>query len=85
MPNLILPDGPAGLRLSPAFKMDKEGRVYTLSAPFPGFELLADLMPQPDIPEDAPTYYQYTTAIPIATLLAQTKALQTKEQEQEAR
>ena len=29
-------------------------------------------MPKPVIPEDAETYYQYTTAIPIATLLAQT-------------
>ena len=70
--NLILPDGPAGLRLSPAFKVDREGKVYTLSSPFPGFELFADLMPKQEIPDELPTYYQYTTAIPIATLLAQT-------------
>lgn len=70
--NLILPDGPAGLRLTPAFKVDSEGKIYSLSAPFPGFELLQGLMPKPEIPADAKTYYQYTTAIPIATLLAQT-------------
>ena len=70
--NLILPDGPAGLRLTPVFKVDSEGKVYTMSSPFPGFELLQDLMPRPEIPEEATTYYQYTTAIPIATLLAQT-------------
>ena len=70
--NLIMPDGPAGLRLTPIFKLDSEGKIYTLSAPFPGFEKLAELMPKPVIPEDAQTYYQYTTAIPIATLLAQT-------------
>ena len=28
--------------------------------------------PKPEIPEDAIDYYQYCTAIPIATLLAQT-------------
>ncbi len=70
--NLILPDGPAGLRLTPHFKVDREGRIYQLGAPIPGFELLAELMPKPVIPEDAVDYYQYTTAIPIATLLAQT-------------
>ena len=70
--NLIMPDGPAGLRLTPAFKVDGEGNVYALGAPFPGFELLEALSPKPEIPADATAYYQYTTAIPIATLLAQT-------------
>ena len=70
--NLILPDGPAGLRLSPVFKVDKEGKIYQIGAPIAGVELFADLMPRPEIPEDAETRYQYTTAIPIATLLAQT-------------
>ncbi len=70
--NLILPDGPAGLRLTPVFKVDPAGKIYSVGSPFPGFELLQDMMPKPEIPEDAVTYYQYTTAIPIATLLAQT-------------
>ncbi len=70
--NLILPDGPAGLRLTPHFKMDREGRIYMVGAPFPGMDMLLEGQPQPAIPEDAEDYYQYTTAIPIATLLAQT-------------
>ena len=70
--NLILPDGPAGLRLTPHFKVDKDGKIYTLDPPFPGMELITAGQPKPVIPDDAVDYYQYTTAIPIATLLAQT-------------
>nr|AHF25621.1 beta-glucosidase A [uncultured bacterium Contigcl_23] len=70
--NLILPDGPAGLRLSPIFRMDSTGKIHILSQAFPGVEVLMEMMPKRDIPEDAATYYQYTTAIPIATMLAQT-------------
>ncbi len=70
--NLILPDGPAGLRLLQHFKADANGRIYSLGSPFPGWELIAAGRPQPQIPEDAVDYYQYATAIPTATLLAQT-------------
>ena len=72
--NLVLADGPAGLRLSMKFMADREGNVIpgTSGAPMPGMELLFGDMPKPVIPEDAVTYYQYCTAIPIATLLAQT-------------
>lgn len=70
--NLILPDGPAGLRLTPHFKVDGEGKIYTVGSPFPGMEMLMEGQPEPVFPEDAVDYYQYTTAIPIATLLAQT-------------
>ncbi len=70
--NLILPDGPAGLRLTPHFKADRDGRIYMVESPFPGFEMLAGSLEKPPIPDDAADYYQYTTAIPIATLLAQT-------------
>ena len=70
--NLILPDGPAGLRLTPHFKMDGDGKIYTVGAPIPGMELLMEGQPQPPVPANAEDYYQYTTAIPIATLLAQT-------------
>ena len=70
--NLIMPDGPAGLRLTPAFKVDDQGVIYHLNAPFSDMDDLMDLVPQPAIPENATTYYQYATAIPIATLLAQT-------------
>ena len=70
--NLILPDGPAGLRLTPAFKADEDGHIYPLGSPISGFEALENIFPKPEIPEGCTTYYQYTTAIPIATLLAQT-------------
>ncbi|MDY2659176.1 MAG: glycoside hydrolase family 3 N-terminal domain-containing protein, partial [[Ruminococcus] gnavus] len=72
--NLALADGPAGLRLSKHFKADAEGNVIpgTSDAPIPGMDLLMAGSPKPEIPEDAIDYYQYCTAIPIATLLAQT-------------
>ncbi len=79
--NMVLADGPAGLRLSKHFKADAQGNVIpgTSEAPIPGMELLAELMggvmgkpEKAPIPEDAVDYYQYCTAIPIATLLAQT-------------
>jgi len=60
-------DGPAGLRLQPHFKATKDdvvlpgGEVFGMSRnPFPE-----------DTPSDAIDYYQYCTAIPIASTLAQ--------------
>lgn len=72
--NLVLADGPAGLRLSKHFKADAEGNMIpgTSDAPLPGMDLLMAGSPKPEIPEGAIDYYQYCTAIPIATLLAQT-------------
>lgn len=72
--NMILADGPAGLRLSTTFAADGAGNLIpgTGAAPIPGMELLMGNMPKPEIPADAVYYYQYCTAIPIATLLAQT-------------
>lgn len=71
--NLVLADGPAGLRLSKSFVSDGEGNVI------PGlgessfgnlFEMLG--VPAAVRPEGAVDHYQYCTAIPIATMLAQT-------------
>ncbi len=72
--NMILADGPAGLRLNTHFAVDRDGNMIpgTEGVPFTGMELLVGEMPKPEIPEDAVHYYQYCTAIPIATLLAQT-------------
>lgn len=67
IPSLVLADGPAGLRLQPHFKAGpdgcllKGGEVWgVVTSPFPE-----------DTPEDAVDHYQYCTAIPIATALAQ--------------
>lgn len=66
--NMILADGPAGLRLQPIFKTDKEGRLL------PGGSVLGDIA-EPFDPrytdENSDTYYQYCTAIPVGWALAQ--------------
>ena len=67
IPSMILADGPAGLRLYPHFKTTKDGERI------PGGDMFGmSFVPFPDdIPEGAVDYYQYCTAIPIATALAQ--------------
>jgi beta-glucosidase len=66
--NIILADGPAGLRLQPHFKMTDDGKMI------PGGEILGDAITQfPDDLDEAHVvnYYQYCTAIPIGWALAQ--------------
>ena len=72
--NVVLADGPAGLRLAATFLTDSQDNQIpgTSGIAIPGMEELFKGAPKPEIPEDAKTYYQYCTAIPIATLLAQT-------------
>lgn len=64
--NLIMADGPAGVRLQPHFKTDAQGKVL------PGGAIFGDLVePWENVPDDAIDYYQYCTAIPIGWALAQ--------------
>lgn len=76
IPNMILADGPAGLRLYPHFKATPEGKLL------PGGEVFGmDTAPFPaDTPADALDYYQYCTAIPIANTLAQSFDMELFEQ-----
>lgn len=68
--NMVLSDGPAGLRLSPEFEMDKAGKIVQSENPIQ--ILFAGQKTPIEKPEHTTKYYQYCTAIPIATLLAQT-------------
>ena len=72
--NLVLADGPAGLRLTPYFAVDEENKLIpelsALGFDFIGFD--GSEKPKTDIKGEVTKYYQYCTAIPIATMLAQT-------------
>ncbi|MBQ6384469.1 MAG: glycoside hydrolase family 3 C-terminal domain-containing protein [Clostridia bacterium] len=73
VPNIVLADGPAGLRLSRTFVADSQDHVIPGlgESALGGMEKLFGAV-APERPADAVDYYQYCTAIPIATLLAQT-------------
>ena len=64
--NMILADGPAGLRLQRHFKTDKDGNILPGGEGFDG-----TYMPFKDVPKGAVDYYQFCTAIPIGWALAQ--------------
>ena len=63
--DMINADGPAGLRLIPHFRTDKEGKLLPGGSAIGGMG--EDFAPKQEGDVD---YYQYCTAIPIAWLLA---------------
>ena len=70
VPNIALADGPAGLRLQKHFITDAEGNVSGLGNN--AFGNMIGGAAEEKTPEGSVDYYQYCTAIPIATMLAQT-------------
>lgn len=70
IPGVSMADGPAGVRLIKKYEVNPEnGQIYSnglLGALEGGF------FSTPEEHEGADTYYQYCTAIPVGTLLAQT-------------
>lgn len=65
---IVLADGPAGLRLARSYQV-KDGRV--LPNP-PGMGMENGFLCREEPREQGDTYYQYCTAFPVGTLLAQT-------------
>ena len=65
---ITLADGPAGIRLAPSYKVTSDGKIMKPTiAQSVEHGFFAD---ETDIP-DSTTYYQYCTAIPVGTMLAQ--------------
>lgn len=66
IPPLVFADGPAGLRISKAYRMDESGNVVACD------HALAGILPGGVSQENCEgDYYQYCTAIPVGTALAQ--------------
>lgn len=64
--NIVMADGPAGLRLQPHFVTTKDGELLPVGMMFGDYKMEGEK----EIPKDAIHYYQYCTAIPTAYLLA---------------
>lgn len=68
VPILIMADGPAGIRLSPIYTITKDGEVKSLSS---SFKEGLDTDKGKNKNSDQVKYYQYCSAIPIGTAIAQ--------------
>ncbi|MCQ2494133.1 MAG: glycoside hydrolase family 3 C-terminal domain-containing protein [Lachnospiraceae bacterium] len=76
---LVMADGPAGLRLSKEYFVDEQGKAVGIGSVIPAF--VSDFLPKPVVKmvdsigkkpkADREILKQYTTALPIATAIAQ--------------
>ena len=75
--NIVMSDGPAGLRISKQYYRDKKG-IHSIGSPIP--ETIFDFMPgiikwfmnrSSKLPKGAEVFEQWCTAIPIGTAIAQ--------------
>ena len=72
--NVTLCDGPAGIRIQKLSTVTKKNKVKAVELPMSVFEMLpafAKAMMKGN-PKKEPVLYQYTTAFPVSTALAQT-------------
>lgn len=65
---IIMADGPAGLRLTQKYQLDEKGKPIVLD---PIQKLMNRCFGKEFLTDGKPVYYQFCTALPIGTLLAQ--------------
>ncbi|MBR4078347.1 MAG: glycoside hydrolase family 3 protein [Oscillospiraceae bacterium] len=72
--NVTLCDGPAGLRIQKISTVTKKNKVKAVELPMSVFEMLPSFVKalMKGNPQKEPMVYQYTTAFPVSTALAQT-------------
>ncbi len=70
VPGVPMADGPAGIRLMKSYEVDRESGGINNQGIFGAVE--GGIFASHTKNENADTYYQYATAIPVGTLLAQT-------------
>ena len=72
--NVTLCDGPAGLRISKRAAITADGRIKNVDMPFSSLESLPGFVKKFMVADENKNtlLYQYTTAFPVATALAQT-------------
>ncbi len=71
--NVAMCDGPAGLRVQRRSAMDKRGRIKPIDMPSSSMDAVPDVVKKiiTGSPERDTVLYQYTTAFPVSTALAQ--------------